>query len=311
MSVGPVTDGPGPATDVLPLRAGARVAVVAPSGAFDRQRLASGLALLRSWGYVPVPGWHLDAGAHPRPSASPRYLAGSDEERLDDLLWALTAEDIDAVWCARGGYGLTRLLSAIPWPQVLPRVVLGFSDVTALLLAVHERTPAVAVHAQVLQSLADGVDPETVATTRDLLAGSRGFRWQGRAVIQGEAVGPLVGGNLATLAALSGTGFALRSAGALLLLEDVGEQPYRIDRMLVTLRDSGALAGVRGIGLGSLAGPDAAAKQHQQVQEAALAVLGDLNVPVVAGLPFGHTRRNLPFVLGHWAVLQEGTLADR
>lgn len=294
------------------------MAVVAPSGTFDPRGLARGLALLRSWGTRPVLGRScatvVAASVRSSPADQIDYLSAPDGDRVDDLTWALTDSGIDAVWCARGGYGLTRILSQLPWHDVVPgRPVLGFSDCTALLLSLQQRTSAVPIHAQVLHSLAEGLDASSIHAHRALLAGEQPAAWEGLPAVtperSGDMVeGPLVGGNLTTIASLAGTQFAMRAAGAVVLLEDVSEAPYRIDRMLVTLRDSGAFTGARAVGVGSLSARAADLGRMGPRESAAVRVLGDLGIPVVVGLPFGHSRRNRPFVVGSRARVRGGRI---
>ena len=109
------------------LKQGARIAVVAPAGRFDKKRLTRGMNILREWEYQLVPGPNLNA-AH-------RYFAGTTEQRIEDMTWALTDPDIDAVWFARGGYGTVQVLESLPWDQIDDRPVIGFSDATALFAA--------------------------------------------------------------------------------------------------------------------------------------------------------------------------------
>jgi muramoyltetrapeptide carboxypeptidase len=314
-----------------------RVAVVAPSGAVDAHRLHRGLVLIRSWGLVPVLGASLQAalartaddegGRAPADvvgtAAGRGYLSAPDGERLDDLAWALGSPDVDLVWCARGGYGVTRLLRDIDWRAVEERPVLGFSDVTALLIALHARGRGMAVHAHVLHSLAelDACSQRRHEQLVELLRHPVGrgddaegpglaapLDWAGSSAVEGDVVGPLLGGNITTLASLCGTPSALRSSGAVVALEDVGESPHRLDRSLVTLRDSGSLDGAVGFAVGSLSrrphdGTGPGPREH-----AVLSVLRPLGVPVLTGLPFGHGSRNEPFVMGQPVRLTGGRL---
>jgi muramoyltetrapeptide carboxypeptidase len=269
------------------------VAVVAPGGAVDPDRLAPGLELLRAWGLEPVLGPHLHARR--------RWLAGRAEERAADLAWALGAPDLDAAWFARGGSGTADLLPLLPWERLAPRrPAIGFSDATALLTAFAGRGRT-AVHGPVVATLGEADEP-TREALRALLLEGRAPRLPGRLLCgPARAVhGPLLGGNLTVLASLCGTPWALRAAGALLLLEDVDEAPYRLERALGQLLAAGALAGVRGVAVGELrgCGDDPAALE---------ALLRDrlepLGAPVLHGVPVGHGPRNLPFVHGGPATL--------
>ena len=254
------------------LRPGARIGVVAPSGRFDPARLDRGLEVLRSWGYEPVPGRHLHA-AH-------GYLAGRDEERLADLEWALQDPGLEAFWAARGGYGLTRLLDRVDWGAARNPAI-GFSDLTALLVASWQRAGISGVHGPVLHNLAE-VDEASREALRSLLAGER----------PGER---LVGGNLCVLADLCGTPDQLDARGRALLLEDVGEPAYKVDRMLTRLRRAGVFEGVTEVRFGAFLGCPApeGVELDEVLREGVPAGL-----PVRLGWPVGHGEENHAFRYG-------------
>ncbi len=292
------------------LHPGARIAVVAPAGPFHPERLASGMATLQHWGYVPVPMANLQA--------THRYLAGTTEQRHADLRHALTAPDLDAVWFARGGYGTFAALQNLPWDLVQARPVLGFSDATALLIALQQRgLPA--IHAPVLQGLADPVQWTTPGAvlidsqSRDALRlALQSGSWPslpGRQVAgpaadlsQGRHRGPVTGGNLAVLASLCGTPEQLDAHGKIVVLEELNEPPYRLDRLLSQLRLSGALDGCVGICFGDL--QDCEPKDGAfSALDVAGEVLEPLGIPILAGLPVGHGSRNFAFPLGKTAEL--------
>lgn len=289
-----------------PLGPGARVGVFAPSGAFDGGRLERGLELVRAWGFHPVLAPGLAAGG----AASLAYLAADDPARLADATWALTHPDLDAAWMVRGGYGLTRLFEHLPWAEVDDRPVVGFSDGTVLHVGLWQRSRRSGVHGPVLTSLAD-TDPEDLACLRALLSGRPGGPWPGRALVPGAARGPLVGGNLCMLASTCGTTAQLDARGSVLFLEEVGEAPYRLDRMLTQLRGAGVFDGVEAVVVGQLEGtrwPDDAATTADALLRDRL---GPLGVPVVVDAPMGHGRRNRAFLVGSPVrVDAEGVTAD-
>ena len=243
-----------------------------------------------SWGWEPVLGQYARARY--------TFLAGTDEQRLADLSWALCADDLDAVWLLRGGYGAMRILDAIPWDQVRARPVIGFSDNTALHLAL-QRCELVSFHGPhpgVLEmplfseaALLRVLSPEP--------AGVLPFPPEGpgraKTLVSGRAEGPLTGGNLSLITATLGTPYAIRSEGAVLFLEEVGEVPYRVDRALTQLRLAGVFRDVVGVALGDF---DEAA--HPGVSEVLHDRLGDLGVPVACGFPFGHIDNNWTLPLG-------------
>jgi len=285
----------------LPLPPGARIGVFGPSGIHDPARLAAGMDLVRGWGLEPVPA--------PRLGRRWRYLGGSDDERLADLEWALADPSLDAAWFARGGYGVLRLLPRVPWDRVRPGPVIGFSDATALFLAMARRGIGGAVHGPVLHSLADHADAESREATRRLVVEGRAGPWRGTVVREGRAAGPLVGGNLCTMASLAGTPWALQARGCILLLEEITEAPYRVDRLVTQLASSGALDGVLAVAVGALVECGAPDGAGWTVADVLLDVLTPLGVPILADLPVGHGSRNHPFAWGAPAVLEGDTLS--
>lgn len=247
---------------------------------------------MQSWGYRPVP---CPIQCNPR-----GYLAGSDDERLAATVWALSDPDLDAAWLTRGGYGITRLLPRLPWEELRPRPVLGFSDATALLFPLWRRGWSQLIHAPVVHSLADRPDRDRLER---LLAEGAVPDLPGSCVVPGRAVGPLIGGNLCVLASMTGTPEQLRSHGCILLIEDITEQPYRLDRYLTQLRHASCFEGVAAIALGEFTdcGVEAEATVLDEVQ--------NLGVPVTRGLNVGHGASNTPFAYGALYRLDEDGLS--
>ena len=273
---------------------GTPIAVVAPSHAFNPDLLAEGLALARAAGHTLVVPPDL---LQPR-----RYFAADDDHRLAQLTDALTSDRYGAVWAVRGGSGLTRLLPRIPWDRVRRRPVIGFSDLTPLLEASVRAAGGVAVHGPVLHSLpaTDADDREALWRLLDgrELAPLRGDPWSA-----GRASGRVIGGNLTLLAATSGTPWQPRAAGKVLLIEEIGELPYRLDRALQQLHSAGVFRGVRAVLLGTFTGCEAPADAAWTLDDVLREHLLPLGVPVLAGLPVGHGRRNHPVPIGAFAHL--------
>ena len=283
-----------------PLHRGSTVALVAPSAPVPGQRLAGGIALLRSWGLDVAVGPHVAAVAHEG------MLAGTDRERADDLQTAWTDPAVSAVFCARGGYGAGRLLEHLDWEALTeagPKVLVGSSDITALheawatrlgLASVFGPMPATALlGGQTAQPESSRAIHAMLFDGRPALLGAGDLIASGRATAVAVS-GPLVGGTLSLLAASLGTGYSVPAAGAVAFLEDVGEVPYRIDRLLTQLRGAGWFRGVRGVVVGSLhdCGDPAALRTVLQDR------LGDLGVPVLAGLEVGHGPVQRALLLG-------------
>ncbi|MEV5550359.1 LD-carboxypeptidase [Streptomyces sp. NPDC052309] len=290
------------------LAPGARVAVVAPSGPVPEERLQSGLDVLRGWDLDPVVAPHV-LDRH----GTFDYLAGTDADRAADLQAAWCDPSVDAVLCARGGYGAQRMADLLDWEEMRaagPKVFVGFSDITALHEAFATRLGLVTLHGP----MAAGADfiknaraqehlkatlfaPETVRT---IVSGAT-------SLVPGRARGVTLGGSVSLLAAELGTPHARRSAhGGLLCLEDVGEAAYRLDRCLTQLLRAGWLDGVRGVLLGSweACGP------YERLRPLFADRLGGLGVPVVEDFGFGHCEGALTVPFGTAAELdaEAGTL---
>jgi muramoyltetrapeptide carboxypeptidase len=239
------------------------------------------------------------------------YLGGTDAERLHDLNAALADERIDAIWCVRGGYGVTRLLLHVDYASLTrrPRALIGFSDVTALHAAVGTRCELVSYHGPTARNELSTFSHDSLRRAAIERVDPCGHAPAARTIRGGRAHGRLVGGNLALLAALAGTPYAPDYRGALLLLEDVGEPAYRIDRMLVQLALSGALAQIAGLVVGHFT-PGATGDEigmdtlDHLIREAA-EVAG---VPALAGVPVGHIHDQWTLPLGADAELDADAL---
>ncbi|MFJ9576080.1 LD-carboxypeptidase [Streptomyces sp. NPDC101191] len=281
---------------------GARVAVVAPSGPIPEDRLRAGLDILRGWDLDPVVAPHV-LDAHPTLG----HLAGTDADRARDLTEAWCDPSVSAVLCARGGYGAQRMVDLVDWTAIRaagPKVFVGYSDVTALHEAFAVRLGLTTLHGPMVAAAAFLKDARTQESLRATLFEPESVRTLGletaRALVPGRAHGVTLGGCLSLLAAELGTPLARRSArGGLLLLEDTGEEPYRLDRMLTQLLRSGWLDGVAGVGLGSWeeCGP------YEGVRAVLLDRLGTLGIPVLEQLGFGHHESAPTIPLGLPAVL--------
>jgi muramoyltetrapeptide carboxypeptidase len=270
------------------LRPGDPVVVIAPASAFDRTSFEAGLEVIARRYRV-----HYD----PAVLARRRYLAGTDERRLGELRAALAAADARAVFCARGGYGVTRLLAALAGAPMAPKPVIGFSDITALHQLL-QREGWVSIHGPVLTQLSR-LDALTHTRLFALLeSDTPAAALSGTETYVGGVVeGPLLGGNLSVLTRLLGTPFLPPLEGAILLLEDIGERPYRLDRMWTHLALAGVFRQVRGIVLGEFI-----ACEEKDADYSSADVLRDLaqatGLPCAAGFPIGHGEHNQPVALG-------------
>jgi muramoyltetrapeptide carboxypeptidase len=281
------------------LRPGARIHLAAPSGPVPSERLSAGILALRAT-LGPIAG---EFSLAPNLAARAGYFAGDDDTRLAALAAALIDPEIDAIICARGGYGLTRLLPRLDPARVTPKLLVGFSDVTALLAWALVGCKLASVHGPVLTQLGELPDEDRERLALLLTGEDPGaLVADSGTVLRGGCVeGPLISANLEVLRSLVGTRFMPSLAGCILALEEVGERPYRIDRALTQLLTSGALRGIRGVALGQLHAceePPTGNPDSPSAEAVMLERLGLLGVPVVTGFPFGHLlTRNaaLPF----------------
>jgi muramoyltetrapeptide carboxypeptidase len=276
---------------------GARVSLISPAGPSSAERIESSIERCHQLGWVPVVG----------PAADQRsgYLAGPDDSRLGDLEWAIRDETVDAIWAIRGGYGLLRMIERINLGPLhdRPKAFIGFSDNTILHLA-FARDGLVSFHGphaggafppftgRVFQQILR--DPG-FAGALELPAGAMPVTLHG-----GVAEGVLAGGNLAILASACGTPWALRGRGRIIVIEDVNEPDYRIDRSLTQLRLAGCFDGAAAIAFGGFTWTDPE-RGATPLLETLLERTASLGIPVLAGLPFGHVDEQWTLPLGRRA----------
>jgi muramoyltetrapeptide carboxypeptidase len=287
-----------------PLSTGARVALVAPAGHLrGPEQLDVALENARALGWEPVPGASV--------LARHGYLGGTDAKRLHDLNAALADESIDAIWCVRGGYGCSRLLANIDYASLTrrPRALIGFSDITALHAAISTRCELVSFHGPTARGKLTPFSSDSLRRATIERRDPCGTASEARTISAGRAHGRLVGGNLALLASLAGTRYAPDYRGALLVLEDVGEPAYRIDRMLVQLALSGALAQIAGLVVGHFTdttpSDEIAPMSIDDLVRDAAAIAG---VPAIVGVPVGHIDDQWTVPLGAEAELDADSL---
>ena len=274
------------------------VALVSPSGAIQPDRVAAATEVVTGWGLRV----RLGANAGGRHA----FFAGTDEQRRADLDDAFRDPRVRAVLCLRGGYGMQRIVDDLDFAAVRadPKLVMGFSDITALHAALWAEARLATVHGPTAGQFDRGPGSLTVeAARRALTTGDPVTVTASRAEptyavrVDGRAEGTLVGGNLAMLAATVGTRHAVDPKGAILLVEDVNEEPYRIDRMLVHLRRAGWFDGLAGVAVGQFT--DCVDAEHTPAVAEVLAEhLAVLGVPVLGGLPLGHGAEQVAVGLG-------------
>jgi len=281
-----------------PLKKGDKIGVIAPASPLpDRSKLERGIEVLENLGYQVELGKHVfDANL---------YLAGTDEARLSDLMEFVERDDIKAIIAARGGYGTLRLLDKLPYEKFAlnPKIIMGFSDLTSLLIAITEKSGLITFEGPMVASLFSKRDELSIeyflraVKIEDYTITPNPM--QIHVIREGNARGRLLGGCLSLVNALIGTPFEPDFTDTILFLEDVDEPLYRVDRMLTQLKLAGKFEKVRGFVFGEFVG-DFDLKDLLTVIEDRV---GDLGVPVVYGYPFGHGNHFVTIPIGATGTL--------
>ena len=275
------------------LPAGGVIALIAPAGPAELDlNLATQWMHARGYQLRVYPGvWQRDG-----------YLAGSDAERLRDLHDAFADDSVDAIFCLRGGYGCPRLLDGIDFELLRghPKPFVGYSDITALHLAITRYAGFVTFHGPMLNAdLLGNKQAPTESSLLHMLSGQQPptlehpLAYPLTTITSGCASGRLLGGNLSMICAVMGTAFELDGEGIILFIEDVNEPLYRVDRLLTHMRLAGKLDRLRGVLVGDVAGVERTALERLLTQE-----LGGLGIPVLAGWRSGHCDPNLTLPMG-------------
>ena len=266
------------------------IRIISPSGAIDPAFIDGAVARLRAWGYI------MSVGAHAREKWG--RFAGTDEERLSDLSEALQDPSVDMILCARGGYGLQRIIDRVP---AITKPIIGFSDITALhqKAAIHDCPTLHGIMCKHIATLPEDSEP-LIALRKALEREALTYHWNNHPLNRyGKAEGVLIGGNLSVLYGLQGTPYGLTSVISknqkpLLLIEDIAERHYHIDRMMRNLRMSGVLENINGLIVGQFSDCDEDPLMNQSVYETIKEVVADYNYPLIFNAPVGHVERNLP-----------------
>jgi len=287
------------------LQPGDLVAIAAPGSAFDRAAFTRGAQFIAALGYRAT--WRANI------TARAGYLAGDDDRRAVELNSWLRDPEVKAILFARGGYGTSRIVDRLDFTALRrrPKAIAGFSDLTVLLLAATQRAGIAVFHGPMLVGAGQGKDGERdMARLLALLAGKPGPRAHRglRALRPGRVRAALTGGNLSLLAHSIGTPFQVATRGRILFVEEIGEAPYRIDRLVRQLQFAGVFRGVAGVVLGQF--PGIKRGDRRAVAGLFLEALGNRAVPVVSGFPAGHNSPNraLPFGVPATLDADEGTL---
>lgn len=270
------------------------IAIVCPSGYIDVEKIQQTKALLESWGYQVLLGKTC--------GTSDNYFSADDQTRLEDLQWALDEPNIKAVIMGRGGYGLNRIIESIDFSKFIanPKWLIGFSDITVL--HNHSLHHGVAtIHGPMCGAIHAGTENEMhIQSLKYMLMGQRHplFVEPHADNLQGSATAKLVGGNLCMLAQLAGSKAQLDSDEKILLIEDIGEHLYKIDRMLYTLRSSGQLEQVKGVVVGNFTDIEDTTRPFGQTLQQIILAHFPKNIPIAFDFPIGHDSVNFPVMLG-------------
>jgi muramoyltetrapeptide carboxypeptidase len=272
------------------LKQGDTIGVAAPAGPFEPSVFEAGVEVLEDMGF--------QVAVDPVIHSSDRFMAGSDLDRIGVLHRLYADPDIQAIICARGGYGSMRLLPLLDLHLVThnPKPLIGFSDISALTNVIAEHCRVCSIHGPVVTSLGRGDDVSHEALYA-VLTGSGDLTVRAPRPIcihPGTATGPLMGGNLTTLCHLLGTGYMPSFKGCVLLLEDINEPPYRLDRMLVQMLMAGCFEGIAGIILGSFVNCGAPNDIITIFED----IFREAPVPISFGFPIGHGPTNLAVPIG-------------
>lgn len=274
--------------------------MIAPAGPFNEESFHAGLAWLRG---------RYEVVHRPDIFAKHGYLAGDDARRLGEILEALERPDIDAIVCARGGFGTTRILPGIPRDLVREanKQVIGFSDITAL-HALWHHAGVRSVHAPMVAALGRASEPVRQCWI-DVVEGGGARRRDLEAVSRSAtpAEGILTGGNLAVLGALLGTPCAPDLAARILFIEDVGERPYRVDRVLTSMRQAGCFENLAGLVVGAFTEGEPGA-DGITIEQVIAGHFRDAPYPVLIGFPAGHIDGNEALPFGTTVRIEGGRL---
>ena len=295
------------------LNFGDTIGIIAPASApLDPQAIDRAAAALEKYGFRPKLAKNVRARLG--------FLAGTDRERAADVMAMFADKKVKAIICLRGGYGAGRILDRLDYEVIRrhPKILSGYSDITALHCALAKKVGLFSFHAPMVNgALADPNVPEftrrsffrTVMEAQPAGSICAGYDKKSVVILRGgTASGRLIGGNLALLSAAIGTPFAPSFKGKILFFEDISEKPYRLDRMLTQLLHAGVFSQVAGVAVGVNKDCDdptaaAAGEYRQSAADVVAERLGALRVPVVTGLPFGHVELNATIPVGAQAIL--------
>lgn len=277
-----------------------QIRIISPSGAIDPQYIDGAKKTLTSWGLTVSEG-EFARSAYGRFSATPN-------QRIADLQLALDNPEVKAILCSRGGYGLAQIIDRLDFStfEKNPKWLIGFSDITILHNAITNLGIA-SIHGPMAKPLTElANDAEQLMNLKNIIFGNLPqFTFPANPFNRlGTSIGKIIGGNLSVLMGLRGTGYDLNYANAILFIEDIGEDPYKIDRMIQNLRFGGVLAQLSGMVIGQFSDYTEDILMMQTVHEIISKAVSDYNYPICFNFPAGHVEYNLPLLLGTNVVFE-------
>ena len=287
------------------LAKGDTIGLIAPAGSIiNKSNFRDGIRILEKKGFEVKYNQHI--------VTAKGYLSGSDQERADEFNRLWSDPEVKGLVAARGGYGCMRMIHLINMKQIQKnaKILVGFSDLSVLLTAISQKTGLVTYHGPVVTTLAS-INKLSQASFFDVLTGHspQCFKPASFKILKnGNARGVLIGGNLTTLVHTIGTPYEIPWHQAILFIEDIGEAPYRLDRLLTHLFQAGKLQKVKGLILGTFTDDEKKGNAHMQrtVRKRVLELLGDYEIPVWANLPVGHGRQNITLPIGVEVEMDSG-----
>lgn len=285
------------------LKPGAKIAVISPAGAVEPSQLEQGIAMIKSRGYEPVLGEHLYA------SFSNGYnYAGTEQERIQDINWALNDEEISAIWASRGGYGCQHLIEHLKLDNFKknPKWYIGYSDNTVIQSYLLKKGFA-SIHGQTVKTSSFGVTEESYNLIFDILEGIKPeYTFTSHQLNKtGTVEGQLTGGNLALIYALLGTKYSFKFKNRILFIEDIGESFYALDRMIMSLELAGIFNKISGLIVGGMTnmGDEKENIQYKEsFDDLAYGLISEriekYDFPVLFGFPNGHIKDSRPLIIG-------------
>lgn len=293
------------------IKKGDKIAIISPAGSVEPTQLEKGIEMIKSKGFEPILGEHL----YTKFSNGYNY-AGTEDQRLKDINWALNDNEISAVWASRGGYGCQHLLHGLNLKEFSknPKWYIGYSDNTVIQSFLLKKGFA-SIHAQTIKTSSFGVTEESYDLIFDILKGkSPKYSLESNQFNKkGNSEGELIGGNLALIYALLGTKYSFDFKDKILFIEDIGENFYALDRMMMSLELAGVFTKIKGLIVGGMTnmGDEKDNKQYEEsFDEFANKLISDriskYNFPVVFDFPNGHIKDNRPLIIGSKVSLKIG-----